>query len=261
MVKDIHPDDDGWVTCNCGDSREGALQSVGNTLYFSARDGVHGAELWRTDGTARGTRLVADVASNGASAPVSLTRAGQELYFKADSTHGGASYEYDLLRTDGTRSGTELVQADVPTRPVPMSRAVYYGLEGWLRRASSDPPSNEPIDQFADGPFELANVDQTLFFTARDSYGYELWRSDGTQGGATLVEDLNPEPFEATRGSGFPQEITDAAGTPFYFTARDGVHARELWRSNGTAGGTYLVRDIDPSGSSRPSELTRFDPP
>ena len=32
-----------------------------NTLYFTADDGMHGRELWRSDGTASGTALVADL--------------------------------------------------------------------------------------------------------------------------------------------------------------------------------------------------------
>ncbi len=37
------------------------LTPVGNTVYFAANDGIHGRELWRTDGTAAGMRLMENI--------------------------------------------------------------------------------------------------------------------------------------------------------------------------------------------------------
>ena len=34
---------------------------VGDTLFFAANDGVHGTELWKSDGTEAGTVLVKDI--------------------------------------------------------------------------------------------------------------------------------------------------------------------------------------------------------
>src|SRR5947208_14353695 len=39
-----------------------------NVFYFRANDGIHGTELWRSDGTAEGTALVADITGNSANA-------------------------------------------------------------------------------------------------------------------------------------------------------------------------------------------------
>ena len=58
-------------------------------LYFRARDS-RGSELWRSDGTNLGTRLVRDVfpGPNG-SRPRSLANVGGVLYFSArDGVHG-----------------------------------------------------------------------------------------------------------------------------------------------------------------------------
>jgi ELWxxDGT repeat protein len=54
-----------------------------------------------------------------------------------------------------------------------------------------------------------------------------------------------------------PEELA-GLGDTLFFQARDGA-GFELWRSDGTAAGTVLVKDIDPDpghGGSEPSELT-----
>jgi ELWxxDGT repeat protein len=67
------------------------------------------------------------------------------------------------------------------------------------------------------------SMGRTLFFTARDgSHGRELWTSDGTAGGTSLVQDINP------LGSSVPTSLKNFNGT-LLFTANDGIHGRELW--------------------------------
>jgi ELWxxDGT repeat protein len=59
-------------------------------IAFAAAGGVQGLELWMTDGTPEGTRLVADVAEGAMSAsPSLLTVSGPRLFFVADEgVHG-----------------------------------------------------------------------------------------------------------------------------------------------------------------------------
>jgi trimeric autotransporter adhesin len=59
---------------------------------------------------------------------------------------------------------------------------------------------------------------------------------------AHVVADINTtlNPY----GS-YPRDFTNSGGET-YFTAVDSVHGRELWRTNGTTGGTVLVKDIHP---------------
>jgi ELWxxDGT repeat protein len=92
-----------------GSSLPQNLVPFGGFVYFTANDGVHGRELWRTDGTSAGTTLVADIAPGSAdSDPQWLTPVGAWLYFSAFRPDVGV----ELWRTNGTV--TELV-ADIRT--------------------------------------------------------------------------------------------------------------------------------------------------
>ncbi len=83
------------------------------------------------------------------------------------------------------------------------------------------------------GPQLLTNVNGTLFFSAYDpGNGYELWKSNGTAAGTTLVKDIYPA------SSSTPTRLTDVNGTLF-FSAGDATNGWELWKSDGTAAGIH----------------------
>ena len=83
------------------------LTDVGGVLYFSADDGVHGPELWRSDGTEAGTVLVKDIRPGATgSGPQDLTVLAGALYFSATTDEAGS----ELWRSDGTEAGTALVK-------------------------------------------------------------------------------------------------------------------------------------------------------
>ncbi len=57
----------------------------------------------------------------------------------------------------------------------------------------------------------------------------------------------------------FTRYLTNLNGI-VYFRAHDGSSGDELWRSNGTAGGTYRVKDIRPgTGGSSLEYLTNIN--
>src|SRR5262249_49559939 len=63
LVKDIRPGSGGSMTT----SSDPQLTNVNGTLFFVANDGVHGSELWKSDGTEAGTVLVKDINPDSAS--------------------------------------------------------------------------------------------------------------------------------------------------------------------------------------------------
>ena len=87
------------------------LTAVGKTLYFVGYERKHGSELWRSDGTRRGTRMVKDISPGRFSSwPSQLTAVGSTLYFTdRDGIHGS-----ELWRSDGTARGTRIVKDIVP---------------------------------------------------------------------------------------------------------------------------------------------------
>ena len=80
MVKDIHPgsgDSVGLVHAN--------LVNVNGTLFFGANDGIHGTELWQSNGTATGTVMVKDInAGSAGSYPYYLANSNGTLFFSAN---------------------------------------------------------------------------------------------------------------------------------------------------------------------------------
>ena len=259
MVKDIFPGSSG--------SSPISLVNVNGTLFFSADDGVHGHELWMTNGTAAGTVMVDDIRPGPLdSFPIFPINVNGTLLFGADDgTHG-----FELWRSDGTAAGTTLVKDIRPGSNDSLAGATsnFLAINGTLFFEANDGTDGfelwksdgttagtvmvMDIHPGASGstPHFFANVNGTLFFYADDgTHGSELWKSDGTAAGTVMVKDILPG-----AGSSIPTISTPFAviGSTLYFSANDGATGTELWKSDGTAAGTVLVKDIllGPAGSS-----------
>jgi len=218
------------------------------SLFFIGSADDTGAELWKTDGTADGTVLIKDINEVGSSYPSRLTAVGNTVFFVADDNDHGE----ELWKSDGTLAGTVMV-ADILATPY------------------TNPYTQETV--ISSSPRWLTAVGTTLYFSANDAkHGRELWKSNGTLAGTTLVRDIDTY-VDDSDPSGFyaygsePAWLTNVGGK-LYFTAYDDDHAEELWKSDGTLAGTLLVKDINttsttdadfgfsyPNGS-KPSHLT-----
>jgi ELWxxDGT repeat protein len=134
-----------------------------NAVYFTAESGgpnPAGRGLWRSDGTAAGTRRVTPLEP---SILAGFAVVGDQLFFQADDGVSGA----ELWKTDGTRAGTVLVKDLAPG-------------------AASSRPAN------------LTAAGGRLYFTATDGLsGNELWVTDGTAAGTHQVQDILPGPASA----------------------------------------------------------------
>jgi ELWxxDGT repeat protein len=211
MVKDILPGQYSGITANPFE-----FVKFNNMLYFSARDNTGSSPtLWKTDGTGSGTIKVVTSKIKFALEPKSLTEYNGNLYFNAYTidTNGNNIGGTELYKTDGTDTGTALVKDIYP--------ANYQ----------SSYPQN----------FTVAN--NLLFFTADDGVqGRELWKTDGSPSGTVIVKDIYPGsntgPYYALG------EKMVIINKNLYFTANDGLNGNELWKSDGTATNTLMIKDI-----------------
>ena len=215
----------------------GSMIALGRRLLISRHSAEHGEELWISDGTPEGTRLLKDLVPGLAgSSPRLMTRVGDTVYFVAGGWTSGFELEappsdIGLWKTDGTAGGTRLVKS----------------FTSWS------------------GPNHLTAVGDQLFFVGGDAQsGYGLWRTDGTQRGTRLLLDweLSPVIVFPTDGETFlgPKIgwLTDVRGE-LYFQFDDGRHGPELWRSDGSAAGTWMVTDQRPGPQgAAPTNLTPF---
>ncbi|MHB0877961.1 MAG: ELWxxDGT repeat protein [Anaerolineae bacterium] len=250
LVRDIRP--------GPYDSIVYGLTAIGSTIYFSADDGSRGRELWKSDGSPSGTELVSDIRPGPlASEPYGFVAVGGTLFFTADDgTHGR-----ELWKSDGTAAGTVMVRdihpgatGSLPTELVAFKGGVAFaatdpdkGTELWYSDGS-EAGTVRIADIAADGasaePRELVTMytgGERLFFAATDCgaticNGRELWTSDGTVAGTTMVFDI-----DAGAADSAPDELYVLDGG-LYFAAGDGTTGREPWYSDGTD--THLIADI-----------------
>jgi ELWxxDGT repeat protein len=208
IVRDIRPGGQG------SSPRFLTVDSTGTNLFFQADDGVHGPELWVTDGTRAGTRLVKDIKPGPeGSGPAYLVAHDGLLFFQADDGVSGA----ELWVSDGTAAGTSMVY-DI--RPGSLGSFPSY--------------------------LTVVGKQQELAFFATDGYGTGLARQrEGRQGsqlwlsGGTAASTRKA--FSQTPNHVYVDfESLDAAWPPRMATLRDTLYfpaSRGLMREHSPAQG------------------------
>src|SRR5690606_37645716 len=89
--------------------------------------------------------------------------------------------------------------------------------------------------------------DTLYFLSQRPNNQVELWKSDGTTDGTYMIKIINPNHSNITSADiNFFFEYNDLV----FFIGDDGVNGKELWRTDGTESGTYMLKDINPSTAS-----------
>ncbi len=250
---------------------------LGSQLFFNGLTIQNGFELWATDGTVAGTRLVRDSAPGAGDTfvtdEVNLWTDGQRIYFDG----AGPGNLRQVWVSDGTETGTKpfrefaAVAYSNPRQHTVVGDRVFFtasdpvnGRNLWV--TSAGPAAATRVSDLIPGAgdavmSELTAVGNTLFFSMYDAANprsQRLWSSDGTAGGT--------QPLEAAPSSGATNyRYRLVAGIDrLYFVASNRARSsapesgnnEELWVSDGTIVGTRMVRDIRVgSAGSQPEQL------
>lgn len=187
------------------------LRIIGQTrslMFLEVDDGKHGSELWKTDGTTKGTTMVKELLKGPAGFSLdSAIVIGDKLWF-AGPRKGWVA----LWNSDGTAKGTKAVKHFSQWKP--------YSYIG-----------------------EIGSAGGSCYLSATDgTHGLELWRSDGTSKGTVMVKDIL-----AREGDGIPSgEEASMLGSTYFFNGSTKLGDFSLWSSDGSSKGTTAVKRFNP---------------
>ena len=241
MVKDIWPGNGSGLTSIVVDP----LLAGAPVLYFEADNGTQGRRLWRSDGTAAGTRMIDGLHPGGAiDTIIPFGRQGAVCYF---FIRGAApDSESGIWRTDGS-SAERVFAADGAGPPTMSGNTLFFwGLMGRLYKIDSTVAYPVFLARISGtlydyGPNRFITVGSTLFFWTTDG----LWKTDGTAEGTVLVKSLEIPAASDLLGGGI------ALGSALYFWLGD-----QLWKSDGTEQGTVVME----RGCAQTATVTQPDP-
>ncbi|MDJ0840645.1 MAG: hypothetical protein QNK37_29310 [Acidobacteriota bacterium] len=214
--------------------------SMGNEVYFSANgSNTSGIELWKSDGTPAGTVLVKDISPGSkSSSPNPLFVWNDALYFTADHPDSGR----ELWRTGGTAATTELVKDINDDRTT--AQIDDFGVQGDRLLFGMRTPEND-IDLFAaddEGIGILSDIEPLAFHP----YGDTMLMV--SQNGLYRLDEGAREPRLIK-----PHSIWYSSNDDFftyngvvYFRLDTDATGAELYRTDGTEAGTYLVKELVP---------------
>lgn len=135
VVRHIHPS---------GSDDVAGLTGAGSSVFFLANDGIHGRELWTSDGTHAGTRIVADSFPGPSSGMISngtpIRAIGNRLFYQAR-----------------VRSGSDRLWM-LDLRPADFDNSGHVGVSDVLSYVQSYVCSDELADTNADGAIAVDDL-------------------------------------------------------------------------------------------------------
>lgn len=202
--------------------------AIGSSVYFLGTSQKGAEQLWKSDGTKAGTVLVKTIGARWPPASVSkFVSLDNIIYFAA------LKNDFVFWRSDGTREGTFET-----TLPKSAGDIITWNSSLYLTAYVNAAPGQSywsffRSDGTAEGTIELQKISagsftsggNLLYFAGRDEdHGNELWITDGTPQGTTLLKDIWLGYYSSN-----PSFLLSTT-TGIYFSANDGVHGDELFR-------------------------------
>ncbi|MDF2436066.1 MAG: hypothetical protein K0Q95_442 [Bacteroidota bacterium] len=215
---------------------------AGSKMFFTVADAA-GRELWVTDGSTMGTNMVIDLAPGFVTGTIPYSGAENQamvayngkVYFAGSTT--GADPE--LYSSDGTAVGTTVVYQYAgasgcnPDHFKVWNNELYFAANAsgsnFHHLFKTDGTTTTQLSTGINAAYPLPFNNQ-LFFIG----GFDLWKTNGTAGGTSLVTTN-------VSNAGFA-----GANNDFFFTK----YNTSVYRSDGTAAGTTLASpDLGASAS------------
>jgi ELWxxDGT repeat protein len=253
------------------------LTPTANFIIFSATDGVTGFNtLWKSEGTLEGTSQIKEVnLAQSSDTELSFIESNNSIYFQGvlNNLNG-----IELLKTDGSLNNTILVSDIFHKNGSRVGNRDYTPFNNKLIFAGSDglhgiepfitdgtisgtkmikdinPNYNSLYNDYDYRP-SFTKAGNNVFFRANDgTSGFELFKTDGTESGTSLLKDIAPGGTSSIGQYTLFMSLNDIV----FFRANDQIHGEELWRSDGTAEGTFLLKDIFIGGGHGVSSSNLF---
>jgi ELWxxDGT repeat protein len=185
--------------------------------------------------------LVKDIALGAAfSAPRELKEVNGKLIFATDVPYNTAG---NLWKSDGTLAGTSIIRTFGLNESITFTKKwgnlIYFnvGKNGavqslWVTDGNGAYLVKTLGSTSATG--EMTVFKNALYFNTSSLFAQGIHKSDGTSAGTVGFANIT---------ASSPLVVS---GTNMYFTTYVAAYGNELWKTDGTVGGTVMVKDICP---------------
>lgn len=239
LLKDL-----AWATSS---SATGGYCRVADQLAFRGRTGLHGQEIWFSDGSPAGTQSLdlnpGPASGMLSSAPASL---GAHALFVGDNGTDTGLFRADaqpralthisFLRVD-SRASVAWTELSVHAGDAYLLADDGLGRLA-LYRSDGSPQGTRQLQSFAgQRAGEIWPAAGRLYFTVFRTAAHELWVSDGTSGGTVMLRSSSASLHEHGVG----------VGDLLYFVDTKNPAGPSLWKSDGSSAGTQRVIGIQGS--------------